>query len=61
MKLYRATSLDDIAKHFRARAKQLTNEMDRSLKSRERDKLSGQIISMNEAAVMLENMELVEK
>lgn len=60
MKLYRATSLNDIAKQFRAKAKEATDSMNRTLGRGRRDQLGGEAIAWNAAADMLENMELVE-
>ena len=61
MKLYRATSLDDIAKQFRDKAKICQENMERSIDRNKRDMISRELITWNEAADMLENMELVEK
>ena len=58
MKLYRATSLDDIAKQFRARAKEAEKKMNAAHEKSVRNKYSGAVITWNEAAYMLENMEL---
>lgn len=59
-KLYRAISLDDIAKHFRNRAKECENQMNRATTASRRNHLAGQMVAMNEVAYMLENMKLIE-
>lgn len=58
MKLYRATSLNDIAKQFRAMAAKSQDMMNRTLGRGRRDQLGGEAIAWNAAADMLENMEL---
>lgn len=58
MKLYHATSLDDIAKQFRAMAKSAEKVMNASIERGKRDRFSGEVIAWNAAADMLENMEL---
>lgn len=60
MKLYRATSLDDIAKVFREKANEHKKAMNACTIRAVRDQLGGQAMAMSEAAYMLENMELVE-
>lgn len=60
MKLYRATSLDDIAKQFRNMANEAENRMNRSTTKDARNHEAGKTIAYRAAATMLENMELVE-
>lgn len=60
-KLYRATSLDDIAKQFRKNAEAELASMNRSIIKKHRDRHAVANSTWNAAAYMLENMEIVEK
>lgn len=59
MKLYRAKSLDDIAKIFRDNALNHTDSMNRATAKDIRNHHAGMVIAWNTAAYMLENMEIV--
>jgi hypothetical protein len=58
-KLYKATSLDDIAKQFRTRAKASEDSMNRCVDRNQRNHHAGMFIAFNIVADMLENMEIV--
>ena len=59
MKLYQATSLDDIAKQFRDNALQKLDQMNREIRKGDRVMLSREAITWNAAADILEDTELV--
>ena len=59
MKLYQATSLDDIAKQFRDNALQKLDQMNREIRKGDRDMLSSEAITWNAVADILEDTELV--
>lgn len=59
MKLYRATSLDDIARKFRDYANAAQQLMNKELNRDKRNHYAGEVVTWHAAATMLENMEIV--
>lgn len=58
-KMYRAKSLDDIAKTFRDIAKGHEAKMNASVVAAKRNHYAGEVVAWNAAATMLEQTEIV--
>lgn len=58
--MYRAKSLNDVAKLFRDRAKLAEDSMNRCLDRNQRNHYAGQVGAFNQCATIVENLEIEE-